>query len=468
MLSQILLVMSIVASVSPSEVCYNRLGCFSDDKPFAWTLQRPISRLPWSPEKINARFLLYTRENLNTYQEISAVKPETITASYFRKTKETRFIIHGFTDNGEGEWLSDMCKAMLQVEDVNCICVDWHGGSVALYTQASNNIRVVGAEVAYFIKTLKDIFNYLLSNVHLIGHSLGAHTAGEAGKRLPGIGRITGLDPAQPYFQDTPIEVRLDPSDALLVDVIHTDASPMLLNLGTGGYGMSQIVGHLDFFPNGGKQMPGCQKSQIFKSPNIDDILDVTSELVACNHIRSTKYYTQTILTPDGYLGYSAASYDAFQQGAGFPCPSKGCPMMGHYADRYSGITSASQIFYLNTGDLKVFSRWRYQITVYTSGSLAVLGSFSVSLEGSNGKTKDYTLYRGFIKTGTSYTAFIDAEINVGQISKVTFVWNGVVFGNVRLGASSVTVQSGKDGATYSFCSSASVSPGNPQILSLC
>ena len=41
-----------------------------------------------------------------------------------------------------------------------------------------------------------------LDNVHLIGHSLGSHIAGYVGKNLTGsIGRITGLDPAEPYFQ---------------------------------------------------------------------------------------------------------------------------------------------------------------------------------------------------------------------------------------------------------------------------
>lgn len=59
--------------------------------------------------------------------------------------------------------------------------------------------------------------------MHIVGHSLGAHTAGYAGSLVPGLGRITGLDPAEPFFQGMPAHVRLDPTDADLVDVIHTD-----------------------------------------------------------------------------------------------------------------------------------------------------------------------------------------------------------------------------------------------------
>lgn len=44
---------------------------------------------------------------------------------------------------------------MFQVESVNCICVDWKSGSRTGYTQASQNIRIVGAEVAYFVEVLQ-------------------------------------------------------------------------------------------------------------------------------------------------------------------------------------------------------------------------------------------------------------------------------------------------------------------------
>jgi len=42
-----------------------------------------------------------------------------------------------------------------------------------------------------------------------------------------------GLDPAGPYFENTDPKVRLDPTAALFVDVIHTDGSNNLL-LGLG------------------------------------------------------------------------------------------------------------------------------------------------------------------------------------------------------------------------------------------
>lgn len=50
------------------EICFERLGCFSDDSPWAGITERPLKMLPWAPKDVNTRFLLYTNENQDNYQ----------------------------------------------------------------------------------------------------------------------------------------------------------------------------------------------------------------------------------------------------------------------------------------------------------------------------------------------------------------------------------------------------------------
>lgn len=63
-----------------------------------------------------------------------------------------------------------------------------------------------------------------------------------------------GLDPAGPGFQYVALRSdHLDSTDAQFVDVIHTAS-------GTAGY--SSLLGHADFYPNGGSPpQPGCLDS---------------------------------------------------------------------------------------------------------------------------------------------------------------------------------------------------------------
>lgn len=70
--------------------------------------------------------------------------------------------------------------------------------------------------------------------MHIIGFSLGAHVSGFAGAELPGLSRITGLDPAGPLFESQHPKARLDSTDANFIDVIHSNGENLIL----GGLGM--------------------------------------------------------------------------------------------------------------------------------------------------------------------------------------------------------------------------------------
>ncbi|XP_059981958.1 pancreatic triacylglycerol lipase isoform X1 [Lagenorhynchus albirostris] len=461
----------LLGAVVGKEICYERLGCFSDDSPWAGIVERPLKILPWSPKDVNTRFLLYTNENPDNFQVRTLMKlvadPSTITDSNFKTNRKTVFIIHGFIDKGEESWLHNICKNLFKVESVNCICVDWKSGSRTGYTQASQNIRIVGAEVAYFVDVLESSLGYSPSKVHVIGHSLGAHAAGESGRRTNGtIGRITGLDPAEPCFEGTPELVRLDPSDAQFVDVIHTDAAPIIPNL---GFGMSQVVGHLDFFPNGGKEMPGCKKNALSQIVDIDGIWEGTRNFAACNHLRSYKYYADSILNPDGFAGFPCASYSVFSANKCFPCPSEGCPQMGHYADKFPGKTKeVGQIFYLNTGDASNFARWRYKVAVTLSGK-KVRGHILVSLFGDRGNSKQYEIFKGILQPDSTHSNEFDSDVEVGDVQKVKFIWYNNVINPTRprVGASKISVER-NDGKVFNFCSQETVREDILLTLTLC
>ena len=75
----------------------------------------------------------------------------------------------------------------------------------------------------------------------------------------------TGLDPAAPGFDFDDAAIRLDPSDAMFVDVIHSDVRDSTLSK---ALGLQRPCGHVDFYPNGGKNQPGCDTSDVIGGNN--------------------------------------------------------------------------------------------------------------------------------------------------------------------------------------------------------
>ncbi|KAJ7383384.1 hypothetical protein OS493_028466 [Desmophyllum pertusum] len=230
------------------EVCYGKYGCFSKAEPF-----NNLALLPLPPLVISPAFRLYTRSNTGQPQFINDYELTKLQNSNFNGSKKTVFVAHGYIEI-KPKWMERIKDGLLRNVDCNVILVDWYRGSLPPYVEAAGNTRLVGAMIAELIKFLISQTQSSVDLYHVVGFSLGAHIAGYAGSRLKQngltLGRITGLDPAGPLFSTTDPAVRLDPSDARFVDIIHTDADR---------FGLYQTSGHIDFYPNGGLDQVGCK-----------------------------------------------------------------------------------------------------------------------------------------------------------------------------------------------------------------
>ncbi|XP_788536.1 pancreatic triacylglycerol lipase [Strongylocentrotus purpuratus] len=309
------------------EVCFDDVGCFADDPCHIRGFP------PRSPDTINTRFLLFTRSNRDDYQELSRHDVDGLRASNFDPKRTTKMFVHGWWANGLDPEELERKDAFLEMEDANVIVVDWQRGAAEpLYGVAHQNTRVVGREIGLLARFLNLETGMFFKDVHLIGMSLGAHAAGYAGENQPGFGRISGLDPAGPFFRDEGFEFRdngpecrLDPTDAIFVDVIHTDANEIT------GLGQMLQLGHIDFYPNGGRRQAGCNRADLFSG---------------CSHSRSWKLFTESIRSACSFTAYPCESWAQFVAGNCVDCGARGCPIMGYRADESTAVTGK---FYLYT-----------------------------------------------------------------------------------------------------------------------
>ncbi|XP_025405768.1 phospholipase A1 2-like, partial [Sipha flava] len=162
------------------------------------------------------------------------------------------------------------------LDEYNIITMDWKELSFLYeYLYLADRCRSAGKLLSYFLTKLVALRLIMPSNIHMIGHNLGAHTLGFCGAKFykltkMKIGRITGLNPKGPisiypwetfyYLQRT-----LKKTDAEFVDLIHTAKAEIFPN----------TTGHVEFYPNRGETpQPGCIHVNFERDPFDKEIIE--------------------------------------------------------------------------------------------------------------------------------------------------------------------------------------------------
>lgn len=248
------------------------------------------------------------------------VQRDLIDSRLFDARAPSFLLIHGFSaawNSGDG-WMCAAKDRVLNATNANVMLVDWSCGAQPSlpmdYGASVANTKYVGIVLGELLRKIIDLAvaadasqttatttsspssdednvdadadepehsekltrESVAGQLHLVGHSLGAHISGFIGYALKGrVGRILALDPAGPCFNvqqsvlgsgggadatqaqrtgelDRAGSRRLSPQSARLVVALHTD---------TALFGLNDNCAHFDVYVNGGSTQPGCSSS---------------------------------------------------------------------------------------------------------------------------------------------------------------------------------------------------------------
>ncbi|PNF40159.1 hypothetical protein B7P43_G09764 [Cryptotermes secundus] len=290
----LILLAHIPSLLNGEKICCPDGECYSMDPPWR-SLIRPVPA-PNCVEKV--QYLLYTRSNPSTAFNFSS-ENTSLEGSYFDASKPTMFFFHGWRGSVIHSSHPSMASSYLVSVDANVFLVDYSDvASNLYYPQPVSDLRVLARIVARFVRYIVDKKGVSKDGIHLMGLSLGAHLVGYIGKEVPGIRRITGLDPAGPLFKGEDCQVRLCKGDGQFVESVQTNKKYVL------GFGTPREDYDVTFAMNGGMDQPSCGIDLIdlavsHSQSRSDNNSKALVPSLSCSHEKSQVYYTEALRVPN-------------------------------------------------------------------------------------------------------------------------------------------------------------------------
>ncbi|CAF4847186.1 unnamed protein product [Pieris macdunnoughi] len=284
---------------------------------------------------------LWVFDSNDSYTSTPLKSPLGLLNSSFNVTLDTVFFAFGFNSTPSTVTTIAITKAYMELKqntDMNYVLLNWEkeasteiAGPIIHYpTTGIYNAKRIGEDLGDALLELSN-HGLDLKRVHLMGHSLGSHLMGHAGKQTTKqqkpVGRITGLDPAGPLYDSPTLLHPLRETDAIFVVGIHSD--PVV-------YGTSENVGHVDIWLNCGmRHQPGCRENS----------------LELCSHARAPYCYAESINSIQAFPAAKSTSCGDWKATKNINDEDE-IIYMGENIDR-----NATGIFYLRTNSARPFGK---------------------------------------------------------------------------------------------------------------
>lgn len=322
-----------------TKCCYNdSIGCFDNVNGSVWEC---FPALPECMAEIKPQFMVFTPESAPQSQEVDFFDlRNSIQKLNMSSSRDFVVVVHGIGSEWPKWWCRPIVDAFLKL-NCNVLFVRWSNGSnisngLSSLFKTVANARSVSLATSRVLSAILTSKKADLDLTTIVGYSLGAHIAGMIGSMTPNLPRIIALDPAGPMFSCQDRLVRLDPTDANFVMVLHTNADSFFYS----GLGSPQAMGHVDVYANNAAVQPGCKRgnlkliADLVGAPDGKTSSDEDSD-IWCSHTRSMKYFLEmleyeTCESSCAYYGFPCSSLDNWLAGACFPCPKVGCPVLGY------------------------------------------------------------------------------------------------------------------------------------------